>query len=74
MSTQVNPQAEPLIKHIRESGIKPCIFVQDKSEIISMKKLVMTEGEEYKDVELEGDSADILKYYLSEVARLLNGN
>lgn len=54
MSTQINTQADPLIKHIRSSGIKPCIFVQDKSETISMKKLVMAEGEEYRDLELEG--------------------
>jgi NAD-dependent SIR2 family protein deacetylase len=57
LSTQINPQAEPLIKHIRNSDIKPCIFVNDSSETTSIKRIIKKEDEEFKDIELEGDSA-----------------
>jgi hypothetical protein len=64
MSTQMNPEAKPFIKYIRDSEIKPCIFVNDKSETLSIKKMIMEE-QEYKDILLEGDSAELIKYYLN---------
>lgn len=70
----MNPQAEPLIKHIRNSDIKPCIFVNDSSETTSIKRIINKEDEKIKDIELEGDSAELIKYYLNEATNLIHNN
>ena len=70
----MNPQAEPLIKHIRNSDIKPCIFVNDSSETTSIKRIINKEDEKIKDIELEGDSAELNKYYLNEATNLIQNN
>jgi hypothetical protein len=74
MSTQVNQQADQLIKNVRNSGVKPCIFVQEKSEVTSMRKLILNENEAIKDIEFEGSSAERIKYYLNEATNLLHNN
>ena len=40
MSTQMNPQSGPLVKHLKASEIKPCIFVNERSEITAIKKMI----------------------------------
>lgn len=50
----MNPQADPLIKYIRSSDIKPCIFVQENTETASIKRMIMEEDEIFKDIEFEG--------------------
>lgn len=46
----MNPQAEPLLKYIRSSDIKPCIFVKENTETASIKRMMMEDEENYKDI------------------------
>ena len=77
MSIQVNPQAEPLIKCLKSSGVKPCLFAKEKSELNSLKEMLSdhtNQGGEFKQIELEQDSAELIKYYMNEATNLLNNN
>lgn len=70
----MNPQSGPLIKHLKASEIKPCIFVNERSEITAIKKMIAEGNEEIRDIELEGESTDLIKYYLNEATNLIQSN
>lgn len=74
MSTQVNPRAETLIKHLKKSGIKPCMFTNDKSELNALKDMITDGTEDCQHIELGQGSAELIKYYMNEVTNLLNIN
>ena len=58
------PLADHFTKNIIKSGIKMCIFGNEKTEVKLMKQL-MVENREIKEIRFEKQSTELVKYNLN---------